>query len=143
MMQKTLNGASWIVLGLAAVMIVYFIFYMVYPFKPIEFRDAILPVMKPVIKIGEVVPIMMRFTRYTDMSSTVTRRLVDTNYVIMYPDIEISRCAGEYDFVSSSTSIPIHILPGEYYLEFGFIYKIHPLRTVVINKRTEKFRVVK
>jgi hypothetical protein len=116
-------------------------YWLFYPYKLLEFKDAIYPVINKEVKRGEILYIKTDVCKFTDKVSQTSRSFVD-GIVFNIAQTTTSRSAG---CVNDNVSIyvPENLPAGEYYLKNIYQYKVNPIRTITYIHNTEKFKVTK
>lgn len=120
-----------------------FIFWWVYPYKTIEFKEMELPVLNENKQVHEGGNLLYQvdYIKYTDVGAYVSRQFVD-GIIYNLPRVKSSpKKAGEYITIAS-LEIPHSLSTGKYYLQSEVCYKVNPIREICTTYRTEQFEIV-
>lgn len=141
-MNKTLRITAWATITLALVSMGVFFFWVLYPYKIIEFKDSVYPVLNEghVVKQGENLIYLVRYCKYKDQSFTITRSFVD-GVIYTSPQITSNKPEGCHDNLVY-VEVPKAIPTGKLTLEILYQGKVNPVRTIDIIKKTEPFTVI-
>ena len=126
-------------LAVSGLIVLYMLFWFVYPFKPIEFLTDPVEVVEDIVYPGEEIHLLLDFCKYTDKGSTIYSKVINEE-VISLPVIHSSVPPGCYEKLRP-VAVPEYLHPGTYYAEVAVEYELHPLRTVVVRYTTETFVV--
>jgi len=77
----------------------------------------------------------------TGVNVTTNRELVD-GVVVNYPQTGYVTDGKYFNGINSTTIIPSYTPPGEYYLKITATFQVNPLRSIIIERRTETFTVI-
>lgn len=141
MKRKLIYYVAWSSIIIAMSMMIYLSFLMFYPYKVVTFNNDKFSVLTPEVKRGDMVIFKSSFCRYTDVTSIVSRQLIN-DFIYYYQEFTSSLPKGCQVKVMN-VKIPEYAEPGEYYIRNTYRYKINMIREIVYIKDTEKFRVVK
>ena len=128
-----------LVMVAAVVMIGVCTFWLVYPYKTIAFHNSPFPVIGPVVR-GQQLNLYVEHTRFTDLPATAIARYTDGIMFTALP-MTFQKHPGSYKGISCSWKVPEVLPPGKYYLDLSFSYEVNPLRTIVVQARTQEFVV--
>ena len=116
------------------------IFWMVYPYKTIEFKDEKFYVSTKEVKQGDAIKFVARYCKYTHLPALVARSFMnDIFYAIPY--VTTNRPTGCDDSVIA-VKVPQELPAGTYYLKTRYIYQVNPIRTIVVEMNTDDFTVI-
>lgn len=138
--MKYIHYSFYIIILLAFFLEIYFLYYLLWPFKFLEFSTPQSKILTPVVRRGDYVKWQADFTKYTNITAKVSRQLMNT-YVYYYADETGSFPRGHQTAIVS-VKIPDYISAGEYFIRNIYSYKINSLRTITYIQETEKFKVV-
>lgn len=131
-----------ILIFLALILVTWYIGQLVWPYKPLEFKDAEFPVLNEgkILRPGETLRYMVRFCKHTDKPAQVSYEL--QNDVIFYfsktVDSHVLESCGEYE---NQIDIPDIKTTGKYRLVMVLKYQMSPIRTVEVRGVTEEFTI--
>jgi hypothetical protein len=115
-------------------------FWLLYPYKTIDFKNLPFPVNKSEYKPGETLIYTVDYCKYTDVIPAVTRfyvngviYLVSSAPAVMKPQ----GCA----ITHVQIVIPESLMPDTYSLRISYAYKVNPLRTITMEAITVPFTV--
>jgi hypothetical protein len=138
--SKLVIIAIWSVIATALTIMLLIIFWSFYPYKIVEFKDDVFPVITKEVKPGGQLLYRSRACKTMDFDSTVTRAFQDE---IVFPLAEQTshRLVGCSD-QTIAINVPLTLVPDTYVLKTNFTYKPNPIRTITITKYTESFVVI-
>ena len=99
-------------------------------------------ILTPVVKTGDYVRYETSYCKYKDIESTVSKVLVNGLFFSYSPYQTRSLKLGCHT-VEVFSQIPHFIDAGTYHITISSQFKVNPLRTEVINYKTEEFKVIK
>lgn len=114
------------------------LYYSFWPFATITDKSPSAVVNKEV-KAGGVVIVVKDYCKYTKVSATLVRTLIDGT-AIQLPTATSTLPEGCHVF-NVSIPIPEYVPTGTYVLKTTSEYKVNPLRTISIDSLTEEFNV--
>jgi hypothetical protein len=118
-------------------------FMIVYPYNELQSRIDIHPF--PVVNCpcapGQVVEYRVVGYRSRTVTLEVSRQLVGENFLLSSENTTQTQVAGEFDFLSTSYTLPDFIQPGEYYLRITTTIRANPIRDIITVYETEPFEV--
>ena len=127
---------------LVAGFILLLIFWSVYPYRPIQFKNLPYKVKNKVIKAGGVLEYTSDYCKYTNEIPSTIRSFVND---IIY-NLPVGQATKKPIGCAKSTFIllvPKELPPSIYILKTTYTYKVNPIRNIVVTNDTEKFEVVK
>ena len=116
-------------------------FWLLFPYKPIEFHDDVLPVLTEQVSSGDNLHYYVRMTKNTDKPAYITYQFVDGVIYTVPGMIESNLEEGEHEFISSTVEIPHSLASGPYRLRVNVSYQVNPLRTITVTRETETFYI--
>lgn len=129
--------AAYTILVLALVLIGYFSFNLLYPYKPILIQSPA-STDKFIYKHGETIKTHLFINKYDNKSCRVSRQFVDTILYTM-PAYTSNMPSGDYDVWDSTTVVPYALPTGKYYALITLEYDYPPFRKVNFTFRTTDF----
>jgi hypothetical protein len=132
---------AYFVLSLAAILIIYIGFNLVYPY-PTMTVESPATVLNKTVHPGEVLQVRINCEKFTDNPAVVTRQFIN-DIVYVMPSYTSNYVKGKHDTISLSTKVPSELPPGEYYVRTTLSYSFPPFRTITYTFDTERFTVVK
>jgi len=117
-----------------------FLFWSIYPYKPIEFKDKVFKIETPIVEQGGILSYKSNYCKYMDIPATVNRLFIN-GLIFEKPSSVASRDVGCHT-VDVGVLVPSELPSGEYFLRNIFTYKVNPIREVIIVKDTEIFKVI-
>lgn len=140
--NKALITISWITILSAIGLLLTVAFWLLYPYKPAEYKNLPQKVDKEVYKIGEQIKLSIDFCRYMSIVPTINRSFVDGIVYNLHGTVSPTSDLGCHLKVVS-ISVPQTIQPGKYHISTNFRYKVNPLREIEIITISEDFTVIK
>jgi hypothetical protein len=125
----------------AIVLEIIIIFWLIYPYKPLEILEAP-KVKQKTVKAGEILEYTIKFKKNTDIPASITRTLVD-GVLYTLPTLSPINRKGTQTQTISSLEIPRSIPSGKYYFLTSSCYQMNPLRTVCVEYKSDQFEVIK
>jgi hypothetical protein len=132
---------SYFVLSLAALLILYIGFNLLYPYQTMSVENPA-PVLNKIVRQGETLAIKLNYEKFTDKPCVVTRQFIN-DIVYVMPSYSSDYPKGKDTKISYSTKVPAELPPGEYYVRVTLEYSFPPFRTITYTYVTEKFTVIK
>lgn len=128
-----------LVLGFAAVFLITY--WMVYPYKVLEFKEGNGTVLTKRVRAGEYVELRQINCKYMPLVSTLNRQFIDS---ILYqiPLVQANRPVGCSDKIEN-VPVPKTLPPGDYYINTVISFQVNPIRTVSYTVKTNMFTVIK
>ena len=124
----------------AMALILLVIFWLVYPYKTVEFKDKVFPVINKIVKRGKLVNYTANYCKYGDFTAIVTRTFRNGLIYVM-PSTITNRPQGCHT-MTVSVLIPLEIPIGTFIMEQVYKIQVNPIRSVTIIQNTEPFEVV-
>jgi hypothetical protein len=133
---------SIMVLLTALVLIGYFIYSIVYPFRTVEYSNVPFKILNAnkQVRIGEEILFEVDYCRYTETPTEVSRSLVD-DVIYLLPSIIVNNPLGCYKS-TTSVLVPKAVAPGTYVVLSTLSWRINAFRSITQQTTTEKFVVV-
>lgn len=130
-------AVSYLILGMVA----YALFWPVRTLEIVGYSDTNpIQVDTPIVHPGEPLSYKLYYCKYTDLTATVRRTLLD-GQVITLVSTPGQLPTGCHTVTVKTAVVPETVNPGDYYLEVTVEYKINPLRTEYIKYHTNYFKV--
>lgn len=117
------------------------IYWLLYPYKLVDFKNEPFSISNPRVKGGEHLAINVDYCKYTDLSPVTNISFVDGFIYNTTPQVTNAEkgCHTIVYQVYVTKAIPA----GTYKLHGVFHYKVNPIRTVDITASTQQFEVIK
>lgn len=141
MKDKIFYHASIATLALAIGLTIYFSYLLYFPFKTVYLYPDNYQTVKKQYRAGELLTYRLHFIKYNNLSATVIRNF-QNDMLFTLPTIQTCHPMGENNLISGMTTIPGYLPPGKYTYQSTVIFKINPLRDIVIEMKTNEFTVV-
>lgn len=126
-----------VILGVGSV----FAYWLLYPYEPFTFYTEKNPVLTPVVKVGEQVVWKTDVYHHTNGKLVEISRSIEDGYLINLPDTSYKTESGRRTFNNSSVTIPTFTPPGTYHIAIYNTVHVNPLRSIVVKRVTEDFKV--
>lgn len=142
-----INKLTFIMLAIISLLMAWSAYWVFYPFKVVEV-DQPYVLHETEIRAGDILQYTFEYCRYTDADVDVQHQLVGTINIRITGESTIDLVGGGLRLhkgcgtITKGVFIPSNIPVGTYHLEEHLRYYIHPLRTILLNFRTESFRIV-
>lgn len=137
---KLANCLSLLTLIVAFMFMVVGIFWSLYPYKPLVINERPVKVLTKEVKRNELLKYELDYCKRTDKRVTIKRKYQD-GILFAIPDVETSNTPG-CRIQTIAIEVPHSLPTGEYILVMEFVYKVNPIREVVVRTHTEKFTVI-
>lgn len=138
-MNKKLYIFSWLVLVSAAVFIGVCLYWLVYPYNPIVFKD-IARVENKLVYGGGYLGYKVNYCKYTTVKPLITKQFIDgiiynTPQIVGLDDMKGCKV------VNVKMYVPRALMPGQYLVHTTYRYQVNPLRYIDVTLDTEKFTI--
>jgi hypothetical protein len=139
-MKKTIQ---WLILALVLIEIIVVIFWLVYPYKLIDFKNSPFPVLNEnlTVKSGDRMSYLIDYCKYTDEMPRVIKYFVDG--VVL----EINTVDGVLEKGCHKTVLDVYIpraiAASSYSVKIVATFKPNPIREIKYVTKTLNFTVVK
>jgi hypothetical protein len=139
-MKKLLTYFAWVILASWLLLIGVGIYWLIYPYEPIVFKEDKFPVSTKEVKQGGNLVYVSNSCKYFNGSTEISRSFIN-GLVFSLPTSISTRPMG---CVSDNIRVfvPNDLPAGRYYLRTRFTYQVNPLRVISIIHETETFEVV-
>jgi hypothetical protein len=114
-------------------------YWLLYPYKVLEFKNNPAQVLQENVEAGQMVTYMSEFCRYTDLPAIVTRQFID-GVIYTTPSentTDTIRCGTRTQLVR----VPPTLMPDRYHIKVVVQIKVNPIRTMTYEFFTEEFNV--
>lgn len=139
--MKIINYISYLTLLLAFIIVWVVGFWLIYPYKTIEFYDLPMKVQNKEVVRGEHIVYSASYCKFIDKGATLSRTFVDS-IIYTTPELETNIEVGCKNG-SVSVYIPKALPTGQYHIKTVFRYQVNPIRTIDVITTTEEFLIVK
>jgi len=116
------------------------IFWSVYPYKPIVFKDKVFHVIQEKVKAGGLFTYASRYYKKTEIASNVSCEYIN-GLSFSTPMTISNKPIGEQN-LNITTIIPKELPPGKYVRKCVYRYQVNPIRIVTVIMQTEPFEVI-
>ena len=131
---------SYFSIAFSTAFIILVIVWMNYPYKLIEWSGISSPIVTKTIKQGGIVKYKSDYCKYTDIQPTVTR--IFKNGILFYTPTTIGATTKGCFNTTIAVPIPPELPPGKYILINIYDYKVNPVRSIKLTRRTDEFIVI-
>lgn len=141
--KKTRHFLSDLLIVLNIITVFFFciiIFWSVYPYKVLEFKDNKFPVIIKTVEQGRDLQYISRYCKYMDLPATVTGTYAN-GIIYTVPTVNTNREAGCHSIIVQIT-IPLELPVGKIHFERVYQFRVNPIRTISITHRTEDFTII-
>lgn len=140
-MKKVMFYFSGLSIISAFISLCVVIFWLVYPYKVLEIKDPVFPVVNKTVKQNGELKFVSNYCKYLDITCKTSRFFL--NEIIYYIPQTTSHIKIGCQKITISVHVPDTLPPSIYYLQNIYEYQVNPIRTITVIKNTEKFRVIK
>jgi len=119
--------------------ILAFTFFMVYPFKVIEFNDDKFPVENEIVRAGEYAIVQIDLDKNIACPAQISKQLVNS-IVYTYPVVVSNYPVGNADLILP-VKIPEYAETGLYHIIFTYVYHLG-FRELTYSNETVMFNVI-
>lgn len=139
-MNKVWQIFAWITINFTLGFLLLIIFWLVYPYKVIEFKQPI-KILTPQVKRGEHLSYEVDYCKYSNHQPLITRTFID-GVIYQVPD-GISKLNDKGCGVNTiQMYIPKALPTGKFYVEINYHYELNPVRKLDITVKTEQFEII-
>lgn len=138
--MKIINTLIGTVIITAEILLLYGLYFLFYPFKPVTFNRDKFEVVTTEVKRGESLIYKANVCKNMDIATEITRSF-NGEAVYLLPTTVSTRPEG-CSINNVAVPIPEAVVPGKYYLRTRFVYKLNALRTITAIHDSEEFTVV-
>lgn len=122
-------------------------YWLFWPYPPLNVRSddpGPIPILDSdkILRHGDVVEYRSVVDHNYDWILVTRSAQLVNEVLINYPTTSYLSRAGREEFISRTYHVPEFAPPGTYHIEFFISYRLNPLRTETIVRRTEDFEVV-
>jgi hypothetical protein len=129
---------SMITLLLAFIMVITATVWLTYPYKPAEFKSV--TILSPQVKQGGELHYIVNYCKYTQIPAQVVRAFI--NDIVYTTDSITTNNPIGCRSSQSVIVVPQELSKGVYYLRQTWIYKVNPVREVIITTNSDSFEVI-
>lgn len=99
-------------------------------------------VLTPNVKVGQQIVYQVDACKYMDVSGMIERNFVSTESGILYPAlVETNNISSGCSKTRVSTTVPLFLPTGDYYISLRVVYKVNVMRDEIYNFKTVPFHV--
>ena len=142
--SKIFNVISGITIILTLVSILTVAYWLFYPYDPVTFTYSETRILNEnrTVKQGDVLlsEVDLEY-HYDNVPLTIDRRIVDGIVYFVPPSI-VNTDKGLKKYIQNGLSIPDGLPPGTYYTELYLSFKVNPIRSILVVRKSEEFTVV-
>lgn len=138
--KKLTHTLVYIAFGIIVFIWLIFMFWWLYPYKPIKMKQPF-ELITSEVKQGGLLTYKQDYCKNTKVMPTVQRYFIDG---LIYATGEVSPTLKEGCRNNiASIQIPRNLPVGEYYMKTVVSYKVNPIRVITYEFSTDKFKVIK
>lgn len=141
-MRRLLYYLSWLTLITSTLFIGLLGYWLLYPYKVIEYKNLPHKVDKSVYKPGEQIILNVDFCRYLPIVPTINRSFTDGIIYNLHGSVSPTNEVGCFER-KVIINVPSTLPSGEYHITSNYRFKVNPIRTIEITTVTENFKVIK
>lgn len=144
--SRGINIISKLTILASLIFVIVVGYWLTWPYEPIRFinQRTVLLNQNLMVKTGEPLLIEVEVEQYKDgVVYSIDRRLIGRDMVYVLPSTSRTTEKGYHKYVNASFLIPEFIPDGEYKIKTIIKVQVNPLRTIVIERDSETFRVYK
>lgn len=138
--NKLLQVASWATIITAIFLMLLVGFWMLYPYKTLTFKTSKYPVLNRSVVSGTSLSFISDYCKYIDLTATTSREFVD-GVIYPVPETITNREKGCKNVIVT-VPVPQELPSGKFHLLIHYVYRVNPLRTIVVNHETEEFNII-
>ncbi len=139
-MHRLFYLSAWVGILSAIIMVLIVGFWLVYPYKTIEFKSTPEVTSKNSYQRGTPVTYTAEYCKYTDVSPEITIQFVD-GIVFTLPEHTSSPSPMGCGLKVVQIIIPETLPAGEYQILTTHRYEVNPIRNIYVRAQTNKFTV--
>lgn len=139
-MNKTYFYISITTIISAGVLLLLILYWLLYPYKTIEFKQPLAQVETKEVARGDYLVYILDYCKYTDVEAEINRSFVD-GLIYLTPDgiaDQPKGCGTARIQIYIPKSMPV----GEYKIKQTRHYQLNPIRNESVIYYTEKFKVL-
>ena len=140
-MKKFFEKIAYLTLFLAFILVCFLSFWVLYPYKPIEFKNDKFKVNVCEVTRGSYVTYFVSYCKNSDVTPVVTRTFVDGIIYTMPQDPQPCLKKGCHD-VKFFIYVPKALPEGTYSIKSTYSFKVNPIRKIDIYGETVEFEVI-
>ena len=142
-MKKYLTGdnISGVMLTIMLVFLGIFFFWMLYPYKVIDFKP--IELVKKEYQAGEPLEIVITYCKYMPLPATMSRQFMNGIIFTLSDAISSNVSTGCGTNISADIIIPKELLPDTYIYKQTMVYEVNPIRDIIVVFETPEFKIVK
>jgi hypothetical protein len=138
---KTLRYIAYLSLVITSVVLFVILFWLCYPYNPIEFKNERFIVDTPIVEQGGYLSYTIEYCKDNDLIPVVSTSYVD-GIIYQTPNTPQPFYGNDCEPKNFLVYIPKALPPGKYYLDHMFTFKVNPIREVSVEAKTEMFEVI-
>jgi len=116
------------------------IYWLIYPYKTMDFQDEVAKLNTNEVKRGEYITYTLNYCKYINKDALITRKFIDgIEYTVTdgYSDLDVGCGTREVQVY-----VPRGLYPGDYRIKQNNHYQLNPIREVDVFIYTEWFKVI-
>lgn len=138
---KLLKYLAFLSLFITAIMVFTIIYWLLYPYKPIEFMDGDFKTNSEFILQGGYLSYTIEYCKDNDLIPEVSTSYVDGIIYTTPRDPQAFYPSGCH-IKNFLIYIPKALPAGSYYIDQVFTFQVNPIREVIVEAKTEMFEVI-
>lgn len=123
-------------------MVLLTLYWLLWPYKTLVFKDKFFPVITKNIHPGDVVTYKADYCKYINLPATVSRHIVN-GYDYTMPPTLTDRASGCHVIYVSFVLPKETPVGNNYRADMIYKYEVNPLRTIIVQHSTDYFNVIK
>ena len=117
------------------------LFWLCYPYSPIEFKDKAFKVNTPIVQQGGYLSYTVEYCKDNDFIPVVLTSFVD-GIIYQTPNTPQPFYGNGCEPKNFLVYIPKALPPSKYYLDHVFTFQVNLIREVSVEAKTEMFEVI-
>lgn len=127
-------------LAVAMGMLVLFLYWIIKPYNPIEFKNEPHKILTKKVQSGDFVSYKVNYCKNEDLAPIITRTFVDGIVYTIPPAVALPKEMGCREILVH-LYVPRALPTGVYYVSANYRYQVNPIRYMDIITNTEKFTI--
>lgn len=132
---------SYLTIGMAFLITLVVFFWLLYPYKPATFNHLPHKVTPRVVEGGKFLTVEVDVCKHMPIAPTITRVFVD-GVIYQIPEYTTVNDVVGCGIRKVQIYIPKGLPKGEYFISTTYRFRVNPVRTIEIQTRSDKFKVV-
>jgi hypothetical protein len=116
-------------------------YWLLYPYKPIEFKNTPFPVFNSPIHRGEQLVLVVNYNKRTNLPAEVASQFMN-DVVVSVPSVIRNLPSGSHVTKVVDVAVPFCLTSDKYFLRQTLTYKVNPIREIVVVVDSQPFEVL-